>query len=59
VARGSWRPDGLIDFGVRFDADTAAEIRRMAIARGTSFSESVRLLVEWGLEAARGGETVA
>jgi hypothetical protein len=35
---------------VRFDEETFETIRRRAVAQGTSFSEQVRLLVEWGLE---------
>lgn len=37
---------------VRFDDETFEQIRQRAIANNTFFSEQVRLLVEWGLEAA-------
>lgn len=36
---------------VGFDHDTFAIIRALAVKNGTSFAETVRLLVEWGLEA--------
>jgi len=36
---------------VTLDDETFDEIRRRALAERTSFSEQVRLLVEWGLEA--------
>lgn len=35
----------------RFDDETFAQIRAMAIADGVSLSEAIRLLVEFGLEA--------
>ena len=38
---------------VRFDKRTFAQIRARAVAEKTTFSEQVRLLVEWGLEAAK------
>jgi hypothetical protein len=34
-----------------FDPDQFDEIRTRATKHGTSFSEQVRLLVEWGFEA--------
>jgi hypothetical protein len=39
----------------RFEDELFAEIRARAISERTSFNEQVRILVEWGLEAARGG----
>lgn len=36
---------------VSFAADDFEVIRQRAIAQGTSFSEQVRILVTWGLEA--------
>lgn len=36
-----------------FDAETFGEIEAAAHRRGVTFSEQVRLLVEWGLEAER------
>mgnify|MGYP000265306718 CR=1 FL=1 len=38
----------------RFEDETFGEIRMRTIAEGTSINEQVRILVEWGLEAARG-----
>ena len=34
------------------DNDTFDEVRALALAKETSFAEQMRLLVEWGLEAA-------
>lgn len=36
---------------VIFDEDQFAEIRQRAVKERTSFTEQVRLLCEWGLEA--------
>ena len=36
---------------VIFDEDQFAEIRQRAVQEKTSFSEQVRVLCEWGLEA--------
>lgn len=36
---------------ILFDADTFNEVRDLALRSGVSFSEKVRQLVEWGLEA--------
>lgn len=38
---------------VRFDRATFGQIRARAVAENTSFAEQVRLLAEWGLEAAK------
>lgn len=34
-----------------FDTETFQEIRQRALDQGTSLSEQIRILVEWGLEA--------
>lgn len=44
-------PDRLLKIGCRFDEDTFKQISERAQQNGTSFSEQVRILVEWGLEA--------
>lgn len=36
---------------IRFDRDTFDEIRARAVKEQTSFSEQVRKLIVWGLEA--------
>jgi hypothetical protein len=46
VAKGCYR--GHV---CRFDDETFAEIRAKALRDGTSLSEAIRQLVEWGLEA--------
>lgn len=38
---------------VRVEDELFEEVRQRAILGGTSFSEQVRILIEWGLEAAR------
>jgi hypothetical protein len=55
VARGvkdPRKPD-LMQIVVRIDDETFAEIRAIAVAEQTSFSEQIRMLIEWGLEAQR------
>lgn len=54
VARGSKDPrfPDHTQIVVRFDDETFAQIRDRAIREGTSFGEQIRMLVEWGLEAA-------
>jgi len=37
---------------IRFDRDTFDQVRALAVKEGTSFSEQVRRLIEWGLEVA-------
>jgi hypothetical protein len=37
---------------VRVEDELFADIRRLAAHQGTSFGEQVRILLEWGLEAA-------
>ncbi|MGA7327487.1 MAG: hypothetical protein WBX25_24110 [Rhodomicrobium sp.] len=54
VAHGSKKPgkdENWTQAIVRFDDEMFAAIRARAIAQKTSFSEQVRLLCEWGLEA--------
>lgn len=52
VARGCRHSPNRVGFVCYFDDETADAIRARAIAKQTSFGEQVRLLVEWGLEAA-------
>lgn len=52
VAKGSMRW-GMPRCVVAFDEDTFAEIRALAIKNKTSFAQTVRELVEWGLEEQR------
>jgi hypothetical protein len=54
VARGCRRrgSNDRLQVVVRLDDDTFAEVRSRAQRECTSFGEQVRLLVEWGLEAA-------
>lgn len=60
--RGGTAPRGEPGRGVRkgpdavqhvcvFDNETFAQVRAKAIRDGTSLSEAIRTLVEWGLEA--------
>lgn len=58
VARGTIDPrrPELRQTIVRMDAETFEEIRERAVREKTSFSEQVRLLLEWGLETAGGHE---
>jgi hypothetical protein len=48
--RGTHKRNGRM-ITVQFDHDTFNQLRNRAIAEKTSFSEQVRLLVEWGLES--------
>lgn len=41
-------------FVIKIDTVTADEVIARARAEGTSTAEQIRLLIEWGLEAARG-----
>ncbi|WP_249696470.1 hypothetical protein [Stappia sp. WLB 29] len=54
VARGTKDPrfPDHTQVVVRLDDETFAAVRARAVEEGTSFSEQVRLLIEWGLEAA-------
>ncbi len=56
-ARGVVNPDRphMKQSVVAFDIETFDQIRARAVSEGTSFAEQVRLLVEWGLEAANTG----
>lgn len=42
--------DRMPRFVVRFDEDTYAEVKAIALKRSESFAHVVRMLVEWGLE---------
>lgn len=44
---------GLRRIVVAFDEETFGEVRERATDNRTSFAEQVRILVEWGLEAAK------
>ncbi len=51
VARGnSYGARQLRQVSVQIDEGTLEQVRARAMAEGTSLSEQVRLLVEWGLE---------
>jgi len=50
VAEGHTR-DGYRAVVVRFDPETHAKIRAMAIKAGVSFAEQVRTLLQWGMDA--------
>jgi hypothetical protein len=56
-AKGCCSPDDVNRLSpqtvVRFDRKTFAQIRAQAVSEQTSFSEQVRLLVEWGFEVAK------
>lgn len=41
-----------IETGIIFDDETFAEIRARAVREGTTFSEQVRMLCQWGLDDA-------
>lgn len=45
-------PKGMLKSVCLFDEDTHDLIRSLAAKHGVSFAEQVRILVEWGLEAA-------
>jgi predicted transcriptional regulator len=50
------KANGLVAVVIRVDEETHQEIARLAARAGTSWSEQVRLLIEWGLmEQERGG----
>ena len=44
----------MVEMGLRVDPETFEEIRALAAKNDQSVSETVRQLIEWGLEAARG-----
>jgi hypothetical protein len=44
--------DGLRQFVIKIDHETADQVIARAAAHGTSTAEQIRLLIEWGLEAA-------
>jgi hypothetical protein len=44
------RRGGFVQHVVRFDDEQFGRIRAFAVREGTSLSEAVRVLVEWGLE---------
>lgn len=54
VAKGVSLPGGELQIVCAFDADTFAEIRRLAAKSKHSFRAQVRLLVEFGLEDIKG-----
>lgn len=47
-------PEAMRRAVVLFDADVFAEIRELAIGNKLSFAETVRMLVDWGLESVNG-----
>jgi len=55
-ARGSCKKDDKHKLRpqivIRFDRKTFNQVRRLADHNGASFNETIRLLVEWGLEEA-------
>lgn len=56
VAKGVRHKDGTLGVVCRFDDETFAVIRQRAIDERTSFGEQIRILIEWGLEAAETGQ---
>lgn len=51
LAEGAVRANGIRKFNTAFDEETYQQIRNLAMKSGVSFTQQVRLLVEWGLEA--------
>ncbi len=43
--------DGMRQFVIKIDNETADEVIARARAEGTSTAHQIRLLIEWGLEA--------
>jgi len=52
--RGVPKGPNAVQHVVVFDRETFAEVRAKAVRDGTSLSEAIRTLVEWGLQADRG-----
>ena len=52
VAKGTPHRGGRLGIVVYLDPDVFDSIRKLAEAGDTSFGEQVRILIEWGLEAA-------
>lgn len=53
VANGTRYANGKRSANIFFDEETFLTLRTRAQCEGTSFSEQVRTLIEWGLESAR------
>ncbi len=53
IAKGFVRVGGNLAVSIRFDPETFEEIRNLATKHNRSFSDEVRILVEWGLETVK------